>query len=216
MNLYAKGKVLKQDGDMATIQISNEELGRAVLNYVVSNADNGVGERFMQNLFAGKPMTLNELLMSNVIEAKKMSDIESNNESLKKNYREVTEAVEPVANNSEYNVNSDTDGDIGYSSEDNSSKIELLKEQETIQVGISVVKDTCPRIFKNVFKTKNGISSQILSNCEIAFTFAENNVTYSFMNYKKGIPDVITPNKNLVFIWDKATSKELDELISLI
>ena len=82
MNLYAKGKVLKQEGEMATIQLSNEELGRAVLNYVVNNADGGIGERFMQNLFAGKPMTLNELLMSNVVEAKKLSDIEES--SLKK------------------------------------------------------------------------------------------------------------------------------------
>ena len=31
MNLYAKGKVLNQEGNIATIELSNEELGRALL-----------------------------------------------------------------------------------------------------------------------------------------------------------------------------------------
>ena len=73
MNLYAKGKVLKQDGDIATIQLTNEELGRAVLNYVVNNTDSGIGEKFMQNLFAGKPMSLNELLMGNIKDSSRVS-----------------------------------------------------------------------------------------------------------------------------------------------
>lgn len=209
MNLYAKGKVLKQEGEMATIQLSNEELGRAVLNYVVNNADGAIGERFMQNLFAGKPMTLNELLMSNVVEAKKLSDIEES--SLKKNDRiesiqekvELTE-VEKTTNSCNVNLSS------------NFEKVALLKEHGSVQVRILDIQESCTGVYERVVKTKNGISSQIIANCDIVFTFGENNVTYSFISYKKGNSNVITPNNNLVFIWDDATNEELDELVSLI
>ena len=71
-------------------------------------------------------------------------------------------------------------------------------------------------MYERVVKTKNGISTQIISRCDIVFTFAENNVTYCFINYKNDKENIITPNNNLVFIWDDADSEELDELISLI
>lgn len=206
MNIFAKGKVLKQEGDMATIQLSNEELGRAVLNYVVNNTDGSIGERFMQNLFAGKPMTLDELLVSNVVEAKKLSSVEEVEGSLlKKN-----DNLEVLQNADKNEIVSDK------SIKNSSEKIELLKKKETIQVRILDIQETCNSVYERVVKTKNGISSQIIANCDIVFTFGENNVTYSFISYKKGISNVITPNNNLVFIWEDATTKELDELISLI
>lgn len=206
MNIFAKGKVLKQEGDMATIQLSNEELGRAVLNYVVNNTDGSIGERFMQNLFAGKPMTLDELLVSNVVEAKKLSSVEEVESSLlKKNDNiEVLQSADRNEIASEESINN------------RAEKIELLKQKETVQVRILDIQETCNSVYERVVKTKNGISSQIIANCDIVFTFGENNVTYSFISYKKGISNVITPNNNLVFIWEDSTTKELDELISLI
>lgn len=209
MNLYAKGKVLNQEGNIATIELSNEELGRAVLNYVVNNADRGIGERFMQNLFAGKPMSLNDLLMGNMVEAKKMSEKQSVECNLKKNFN-----IEEEAEGSVYES-------VKYSSEDSSEytkeeKKELLLEQKSMQVKIIDIKEKCESVYERIVKTKNGISTQIISKCDIVFTFAENNVTYCFINYKNGKENVITPNNNLVFIWDDADSKELDELISLI
>ena len=202
MNLLAKGKVLRQEGDMATIELSNEELGRAVLSYVVNNVDGSIGEKFMQNLFAGKPMSLNDLLMSNVVEAKKVSQTDTNN-----NFREISDLEKAENKTIVKSVNNEE--------EDNGYKIELLKEQGEIKVRILDIKESCKNVYERVVKTKNGISSQIISNCDIVFTFGENNVTYSFISYKKGVSNVITPNNNLVFIWEDATSRELDELLSL-
>lgn len=212
MNLYAKGKVLNQDGNVATIELSNEELGRAVLSYVVNNADRGIGERFMQNLFAGKPMSLNELLMSNVVEAKKMSESQNSEPVSKKNYDVVSENTKSIESAT---VVADFGGvsNSGYSKED---KRELLLEQESIQVRIMDIREKCKNVYERVVKTKNGISTQIISKCDIVFTFAENNVTYSLISYKNDKENVITPNNNLVFIWDDATDEELEELISLM
>ena len=212
MNLYAKGKVLKQEGDIATIQLTNEELGRAVLNYVVNNTDSGIGERFMQNLFAGKPMSLNELLMSNVKESNKVSANQLNDD-LKKNYRD-----EPVAYDSasKVNVNEKSLGLDKSKEINNEEKIAYLLKAKEVQIKVLAVKENCQNVYERVVRTKNGISTQIISNCDIIFTFAENNVTYSFVNYKNGVPNVITPNNNLVFIWNDATTEELEELISLI
>lgn len=212
MNLYAKGKVLKQDGDIATIQLTNEELGRAVLNYVVNNTDSSIGERFMQNLFAGKPMSLNELLMSNVKDSGKVSSNQLSEDS-KKNYRN-----EPVAYDSTSKVNvSEKSLDEAKNKELNDKdKIATLLKSKEVQVKVLDIKEHCQNVYERVVRTKNGISTQIISNCDIIFTFAENNVTYSFVNYKNGVPNVITPNNNLVFIWHDATTEELDELVSLI
>lgn len=213
MNLLARGKVLKQDGDMATIQLSNEELGRAVLSYVVNNVDGSIGEKFMQNLFAGKPMSLNDMLLSNVIEAKKTSDFDIDNDLKKNNKVEDVKREENVVelkaepSNNYINKEDVVDDDF---------KIELLRTQGETKVRILDIKESCRNVYERVVKTKNGISSQIIANCDIVFTFGENNVTYSFISYKKGMSNVITPNNNLVFVWEDATSEELDELTSLI
>lgn len=212
MNLLARGKVLKQDGDMATIQLSNEELGRAVLSYVVNNVDGSIGEKFMQNLFAGKPMSLNDMLLSNVIEAKKVSDVNVDSE-VKKNTK--IENLESEDNSIELETKTLNDNEE-LNSLDDEYKIELLKEKEEIKVRILDIKEVCKNVYERIVKTKNGISSQIIANCDIVFTFAENNVTYSFISYKKGLSNVITPNNNLVFVWEDATSEELDELISIL
>ena len=209
MNLYAKGKILNQEGDIATIQLTNEELGRAVLSYVVNNADKGVGERFMKNLFLGKPMSLNDLLVSNVVEAKEMSENQYDESSFKKNFNIGTEVSCSATDSTKDAVGKNSD----YSKDE---KIELLLEQKSVQVKIIDIKDNCPNVYERVVKTKNGISTQIISKCDIVFTFAENNVTYNFINYKYDKANVITPNNNLVFIWDDAKLEELDELISLI
>lgn len=218
MNLYAKGKVLKHDGDVATIQLSNEELGRAVLNYVVNNTDNAIGEMFMKSLFSGKQMTLNELLLSNIVDVQNSSVDSLEDASFKKNTKKT--AVE-----NKVSLNEDVKDNLISSpkeisseeiSDDYNEKIDFLIEAENVQVKVLKVKDECPNIYERVIKTKNGISTQIISNCDIVFTFAENNVTYSFINYKNGVSNVITPNNNLVFIWDDATCEELDEFISLI
>lgn len=212
MNLYAKGKILKQDGEIATIQLTNEELGRAVLNYVVNNADSGIGERFMQNLFAGKPMSLNELLISNVKEADEST------------YNQVKE--EPKKNSITELVTYDTasivalnDNNVGLATNTKTAeeeKIDSLVKAKEVQVKVLEIKESCQNVYERVVRTKNGISTQIISNCDIIFTFDENSVTYSFVNYKNGMPNVITPNNNLVFMWNDATMEELDELISLI
>lgn len=219
MNLLARGKVLKQDGDMATIQLSNEELGRAVLGYVVNNVDGSIGEKFMQNLFAGKPMSLNDLLLSNVVEAKKVSELNNNGETkvedVTKFHVEVAN-VEDTAKKEEIKVEVKNEASLLAEGEDDEFKIELLKEQAEIKVRILDIKETCQNVYERVVKTKNGISSQIIANCDIVFTLGENNVTYSFISYKKEQANVITPNNNLVFIWEDAKSEELDELISLI
>lgn len=213
MNLLARGKVLKQDGDMATIQLSNEELGRAVLSYVVNNVDGSIGEKFMQNLFAGKPMSLNDMLLSNVIEAKKTSDFDIDNDLKKNNKVEEIKREENVVE-----LKAETSNNVIKKEDvvDDDFKIELLRTQGETKVRILDIKESCRNVYERVVKTKNGISSQIIANCDIVFTFGENNVTYSFISYKKGMSNVITPNNNLVFVWEDATSEELDELTSLI
>lgn len=212
MNLYVKGKLLKQDGDLATVQLTNEELGRAVLNYVVNNTDNAIGEKFMKSLFSGKQMSLNELLLSNITEVNPTSYNSVEDDEPKKNYKQISVSEENI----EEDENLFTDIKVEEKIEDCREKIELLIEAENVKVKVLEVKEYCPNIYERVIKTKNGISTQIVSNCDIVFTFAENNVTYSFVNYKNGNSNVITPNNNLVFIWSEATSEELEELISLI
>lgn len=212
MNLYAKGKILKQDGEIATIQLTNEELGRAVLNYVVNNADSGIGERFMQNLFAGKPMSLNELLISNVKDVDESTSNKVNEEPKKNSISELVtyDTASIVAlNDNNFGLDKNT-------KTDDEEKIDSLLKAKEVQVKVLEIKESCQNVYERVVRTKNGISTQIISNCDIIFTFDENSVTYSFVNYKNGIPNVITPNNNLVFMWNDATMEELDELISLI
>lgn len=212
MNLYAKGKILKQDGEIATIQLTNEELGRAVLNYVVNNADSGIGERFMQNLFAGKPMSLNELLISNVKDVDESTSNKVNEEPKKNSISELVtyDTASIVAlNDNNFGLDKNT-------KTDDEEKIDSLLKAKEVQVKVLEIKENCQNVYERVVRTKNGISTQIISNCDIIFTFDENSVTYSFVNYKNGIPNVITPNNNLVFMWNDATMEELDELISLI
>lgn len=212
MNLYAKGKVLKQDGDIATIQLTNEELGRAVLNYVVNNTDSGIGEKFMQNLFAGKPMSLNELLMGNIKDSSRVSSNQLSGNS-KKNYRNETVAYDTAlkADTIEKSLDESNKKQLN-----DKEKVEALLKSKEVQVKVLDIKERCQNVYERVVRTKNGISTQIISNCDIIFTFAENNVTYSFVNFKNGVPNVITPNNNLVFIWNDAKTEELDELVSLI
>lgn len=212
MNLYAKGKILKQDGEIATIQLTNEELGRAVLNYVVNNADSGIGERFMQNLFAGKPMSLNELLISNVKDVDESTSNKVNEEPPKNSISELVtyDTASIVAlNDNNFGLDKNT-------KTDDEEKIDSLLKAKEVQVKVLEIKESCQNVYERVVRTKNGISTQIISNCDIIFTFDENSVTYSFVNYKNGMPNVITPNNNLVFMWNDATMEELDELISLI
>ena len=156
MNLYAKGKILKQDGEIATIQLTNEELGRAVLNYVVNNADSGIGERFMQNLFAGKPMSLNELLISNVKDVDESTSNKVNEEPKKNSISELVtyDTASIVAlNDNNFGLDKNT-------KTDDEEKIDSLLKAKEVQVKVLEIKESCQNVYERVVRTKNGITEK--------------------------------------------------------
>lgn len=196
MFLFVKGKTVRQDGENTVIELSNEELGRAVLNYIVNNVDNSICEEFMKNLFSGKPMSLNGLLLGQF-----NSTEESHKEIHKQN---VSNQNKSKINKMEENLDS------------RESKINLLIDMAHVKVKGSNLKETSKSIYEKITKTKNGINPQIMANCDIQLNFTQENVTYSFITYKGDeTSDIITPNNNIVLAWSEATNIEIEELINL-
>ena len=268
MSLFAKGKVLRQNEVDATIELTEDELGRALLSYIINSADRGVGEKFIQGFLSGKPMTINELLISNADATKKNAKLDNEvcNESVSVK-REINETNISVENkedtevkctevketelnlvNIEENIVVNKEQPIEVKNDDNieenisvaeesylsaekisnvskSTNVRELSDNEIINTLINKdsiqerfldLKDKCQNVYERITKTKNGINSQIMANCDIILRFEDKNVVYSFVMNKGGKSNVITPNNNTVFAWNEANREELEELYSLL
>lgn len=188
MQLYVKGKMLKNDGDTAVVQLNEEELGRAVLNYVVNSGNTGIGEKFMKNLFSSKPVNLNDFILNTCATNSNDDELSVVDNHCKKDNEIVLDRAELEAN------------------------IEELKAKGKIQISASIVKEICPCLYEYVDGGK--LSAKLIAKCDILFGFNEEGVTYSFMVYNKGNSyEEVTPNNNMLISWDEITGEVVEELL---
>lgn len=209
MSIYVKGSILKQEDDMAVVQLTEEELGKAVLNYVVNNAGSGLGVKFMHKLFSEDNSTdVIDLILS---KKNSKSDLE-----VKKKDKLYIEDEKESMWNSSY-VDKDVDGEnvsrVFYTKEEAEDIISELKVKEDVSIAVVSLKELAPTLFYKIIDDRFSGNSKLVADYDIRFSFDDECVRYSFVCMKSNNKEsVIAPNNNVVCYWDNAEDEELSEL----
>lgn len=195
---YVKGKMVQKEGDYAVVELNEDELGRAVLNYIINNKDSSIGEKFMKNLFNGNGIDLNSILFgsNNQVEC----NLNNNDDNrLKKNENRINQE----------------DKDVAIDKDELEESIKILREKKSIEMPIETLRNHCPTIYSRIFKDKGVENNRLWKNYSIKIIFDEymDEITYCFINENKGMYDEITPDNNVVLRWEDANKNDIEELL---